>query len=61
LVATVSGARSVLDRIAAPNTFEPEDTPSDVRGMMRSSTVERRDETRFASLIAGEDIVDGEL
>ena len=58
-MATVSGARSVFDRIAAPNTFEPEDTPLDVRGMMRSSTVERSIDTSFAPLVAEEAIVDG--
>lgn len=57
MVAIVSGARSVLDRIAAPKTFEPEDTPSDVRGMIQSLTVERIAETRSAWVIAVTSIV----
>lgn len=57
----MSGASWVFERIAAPNTFEPEDTPLDVRGMMRCSTVQRGVETSFASLFAGEAIVDDDV
>jgi len=46
LVATVIGKRSVLQRIAAPKTLEPDETPHCVRGMMRSSTVFKSDDTK---------------
>jgi hypothetical protein len=46
LVATVIGKKSVLERMAAPKTLEPDETPRCVRGIMRSSTVFKIDEMR---------------
>ena len=45
-VARVYGARSLRDKMAAPKSFEPLETPSRVRGMMLSSMVDSRLETR---------------
>ena len=44
-VARVYGERSLRDRMAAPKSFEPLDTPFCVRGMMLCSMVESRLET----------------
>ena len=51
----------VFDRIAAPKTFEPEETPAAVRAMIRVSIVERSDETstfgwRFGEMLELADI-----
>jgi len=45
-VARVYGVRSLRDRMAAPKSLEPLETPFRVRGMMLSSTVDSRLETR---------------
>lgn len=50
----------MLERMAAPKTFEPDETPFVVKGMMWSSTVERMVVTSFAIvLVAVASVFDG--
>lgn len=46
LVDTVRGRKDERERMAAPKTLEPEETPTLVRGMMRSSVRRRMVERR---------------
>ena len=54
LDSTVTGSREDLDRMAAPKSFEPEETRVRVKGTMRDSVTERSVEMR----VVGECVLD---
>jgi len=56
-VATVRGSRLSRDRMAAPKTLDPDDTPFFVRGIMRSSTIRRKEDARAAGAADGTSLV----